>query len=912
MTDLRFRPWRRSALFGLATPNQSLPTPRLRAELPVDFVERNGLNQVVERRTESLDFEIEGPADVIGLRPETIRATYPPHLSRGAEPTFCVHVDFHDADLPWRYTAEIAGQNGALRPWFVLLVGAEGTWGEAASGDIALQGQIAQVQARALDAHPPSAAARWAHVQEIVPENGVEDRGQGRISRLLSPRPLRPEADYLAVIVPLFGEDGAPRWSDAGNTAMELPVYHHWRFRTAKAGDFRELAQRLKPQRAGPDMGGAPLRYVTDDGPEAFRARGAMGPIGSQDAALPGNVAQDLAGRLSQRDTDSRNRPITAMPRYGSDWEEDPVQTNWGRGVNADPRHRAAAGLGRNTAIAFQDLLMQELRTQSGDLYEAQTAVRAAGAGHGATTALWGRRLPQNRDARLSLFGPSFARLLGNSGSVLSKATAPDRPLSRAAFSTLAHRVLRSGGALGRHAKPGATDPENWLRLANLCPPKPRKPRALPDLVDALRGVKNKDTRKALEDVLTNQSPEFDLNALNSYLNDRFDLSARAKRNAGIVLLGMVIRQGQKKPLPIPELLWLYSIKPDMKVSSLLAEWERRVREATALLDQDRNGFAYDPENPFAGAVPPEFRSPEPDPCRPVDLDALDDVVTNAFDPDRPNNRHKTRIRDRVDGHARDPLDPVEICVDYDIAPWTYLRDKAPDWLAPGAGEMQPDAVTALETNPSFIESFLLGLNGQVAEELRWRNVALRSGCTPVRMFWGRIDPADPHHRHRDIEGVESWRAATPIGHPSHRTPEAGDVDLVILLRTDLFERYPETIVSLVPAPRMDGTLDWDAPPAPTAERLLPSFLGQLAPGLVFFGFDITPEDARDHWFMLEEPPSGYRFLSEAGRVTEEPLDGVDLGQLHATARDGASFATAALNEPVLVMIRGDSLIPAT
>ena len=82
------------------------------------------------------------------------------------------------------------------------------------------------------------------------------------VSRLLAPRRLEPDKRYAACLVPAFDAGvvrGPGRRARRGRgvaarpgptpaaTDVTLPVYFHWEFTTGVAGDFEELARRLKP-----------------------------------------------------------------------------------------------------------------------------------------------------------------------------------------------------------------------------------------------------------------------------------------------------------------------------------------------------------------------------------------------------------------------------------------------------------------------------------------------------------------------------------------------------------------------------------------------------------------------------------------------------------------------------------------
>jgi hypothetical protein len=195
-----------------------------------------------------------------------------------------------------------------------------------------------------------------------------------------------------------------------------------------------------------------------------------------------------------------------------------------------------------------------------------------------------------------------------------------------------------------------------------------------------------------------------------------------------------------------------------------------------------------------------------------------------------------------------------------------------------------------------FVDAFLLGLNAQVLNELRWRNMHIATGCTPMHTFWGQVDAAT-NSRRPDIRGVEVWSATSGLGDPGHRPSTTPSNDLVLVFKSDLFRRYPKTLVYVAPTPTANGEPDWEAdPPFAGDERLFPTFQGSLGEDITFFRFDLRPKDARAHWIVLEEPPSGFAFRNDVN--------------VDANINNGADFAHVTFSNPIRVLIRGESLIP--
>ena len=153
----------------------------------------------------------------------------PPPGSVDFEETKCPYIELAEADLPWRYTPELAA-GPVLRPWIVLVVGTP--------QEVQLHEGTVTLTNAVLVAHDLTRSARWAHVQD-----DSDHPGQRLVARLLSPRDLDPTTDYVAVVVPAFAANGDPSWTSA-TAQIELPAFASWRFRTATEGDFPTLASR--------------------------------------------------------------------------------------------------------------------------------------------------------------------------------------------------------------------------------------------------------------------------------------------------------------------------------------------------------------------------------------------------------------------------------------------------------------------------------------------------------------------------------------------------------------------------------------------------------------------------------------------------------------------------------------------
>jgi hypothetical protein len=202
--------------------------------------------------------------------------------------------------------------------------------------------------------------------------------------------------------------------------------------------------------------------------------------------------------------------------------------------------------------------------------------------------------------------------------------------------------------------------------------------------------------------------------------------------------------------------------------------------------------------------------------------------------------------------------------------------------MMPGANAIPNDFLVLARTNNRFIESFMVGVNHEMAREMLWRALPTDQRGTPMRHFWDRLDDQP------DIAELHLWNAAKALGKQPPPSGPPGD-KLVLVIRATLIRRFPN--LTIYARRRKPGTskiavpADFTAPePGITIPATLdmitqrPVFAGPLPPDLVYVGFDIVIEDpatARDEvakWcFVLEEPMTEPRFgfdEPDSGRVS--------------------------------------------
>ena len=839
-----FLAWQRPSVYGLAIDPPA--SARLTAKLPITF--HDDLGDLVAPAS----FLLAGPGDVAGLAAGQVIGRRPHPGSVDAEATMMAHVELAAPDLPWRYSpvAHTPGMTG-LRPWLVLVVGTPSEVTLLADGRVRLSG------ASLFDAHPLAGSHRWAHVHEVPGR---------KFSRIVSPRSLVTGQNYLAVLVPAWravvAPDGSSSLVDSWPTAsgtVTLPCFDRWTFRTTEdPGDFAAVAKRLEPLsdaeatvlaqrsfgRAQVTVGPVPDTTLATGGALVSVPPPGAAAINEPLLAPIAQVIEPLAANLSDGD-----RWVLSLPRYDAPWHPGPVDgeewqwpppgddvvpDGWRRQLRVDPRHRGAAGLGAWVGIAWQDRITGAAADQAAAVAAAAQRIRQLNLGLGAARSLWNRRVPTEPLARLATLSPMLARLpAAGGGSALEAVTGRTPMLVDALFSSTARRMLRRRGPLARSATKGATVLGGLIEAANRCPDLQAIPPSDSAVIDALADP-------AADEALREQLRERASDTIMELTGD--------EHLAGEVQASLSVET---------------------------------IDELIGTLRQSR------PENT----------------CRPLtDLGAFADSVAGGIDP----TVTRPVIIDRVVGTIGGLREPVmaepDVAPELDIPLWQFLSDNSPDWLLPGAADIPADRLLAVQTNPEFIDAFLIGANHQTLGELRWRNIPITTRWTPLRRFWERIDPsADAVGT--DIVPVVSlatdadiWSDAEPLGASTHRDDSANGTELVIVFHTELFRRYPATVVYLTP--NDGGTAIWGPTPdvdsevggRPPRPRAYPTFSGKLSPELVFFGFGLPPSAVDDHWLVLEEPPPGYRFKHPEG-----------VGHPGDAATDGAAFAVATFAPPTRV-----------
>jgi hypothetical protein len=241
-----------------------------------------------------------------------------------------------------------------------------------------------------------------------------------------------------------------------------------------------------------------------------------------------------------------------------------------------------------------------------------------------------------------------------------------------------------------------------------------------------------------------------------------------------------------------------------------------------------------------------------------------------------PGKTIEARVRARLNFPIAGPdaLQPVHIGPVFPEPPmYTALAELSAEWMLPGISTIPVDSATLLSPNTQFIEAYMIGLNEALSRELIWRQYPADPQATYFRNFWGGPQP--------DIPVVPAFDANGHLG--SHVIPQGTGNSLVLLIRANLFRRYPNAVVSAIRAqwvnkPNGTGKVRILADPTTSTPNThqYPIFRGEIGTDITFFGFSIDdplgvadPAAGDAGWyFVIEEHITEPRFGLEPNTAT--------------------------------------------
>lgn len=956
-----FLPWLRRGLVSRAkstvdpVPLNSDPGP-LTGNLSVTWTltEKRTPEATPTPTTTVVPLPLAGPGEVVGVDRTAILRCWPPPGAQRVEPNYFPLLELRDADLPWRYSpvATPTDLSKNLMPWLCLLCLSEEEF--TPLGRVA-DGGANCIQVKNSKTLPdPSWVADWSHVQLTTatldgnpaegasaatppPTHGkvhpVDDtlkqrllNGQDKptelLARLLCPRRLQPRTRYHVFLVPTFmrgvlaGIGGSKElqdltatphntkaWSQRPDASVTLPYYHTWQFSTGEATDFEAMVNALKPLKPPQGLGQRTLTVSLEEyggQPIQVTVPTAIAPPGNASPntvptgrfmeylGLPSRKRQEL--RLRDNALRGAETPTMLPPLYAED---------------AFARGNPSI---QTSGLSNTDGWFWEVNSDPG-------ARVVAGLG-------------------AELFRKEQEAYMDEAWQQLQSFETTRKSLHRLEFSAEITEVLHRRYVAGRSS-------DALLQLGRkLMKPDSRSLSPATQLIsDAIHGLEG-----------TTLPPS----ALDPQLKRRMTLGLKRVKTPATTLKSATATSAGPATTPSttttgptnagPSNLGGSTSFQNTSLLNSLKPSQGLLVSSTALKDiQEIEHFEYQ-----SRILP--------------DLDNVSNTrgipnITNTISTQlHPDQSLRNPIVERLEkqlGTFRPSAKPLTLAPRlffpcFDAPLFSKLKELDARWILAGLEDVPADSVLLMQSNQRFIESFLVGINHELSRELLWREFPCNLGGTAFQHFWeGYDDPSDDAAvpLSQDIGPIHLWgnkKLGQKNGQPSEGM-------LVLVLRSDLFYRYPNTLVY---ASKANGTANepqfsLDNPEIP------PLIAGRLEPDVAFFGFNLEKEDLTKeagYFFVFQEQVAELRFgldVAPSGAEIQALKSGLPYGPnlswehidrevawLHAhtpvknkkedpdptravdwqvapdSPANAASFAHITLQQPVRVAIHAKTLLP--
>lgn len=765
----------------------------------------------IEQEVQIRDLQVAGPEHARGIVPTAVRKHYPANESADLRAGELPYIEWKDPALPWALTLRTP-TDGCLSPFIALICVAiptgEPDW--LNSGTLPLPRAVVKLPDGLPD---PAVFELMAHIED--PAQPVHDMpGPRAFSRLLCPQRLKPRTRYRALVVPLF---------EAGRlTGLGEPLPD------GGSGDFAWAA--------GDTSATLPVYLswqfntgISRGAEDMLRALFAVPPKGDLPRVpVDSDSTRELLPPLVGRKIEKRAVFAVQPPS--------PQQTD--SDLTYALNVSAAQAQGRLPMPAYGRWFAKNVEPGSSmsplwyDGVNLDASLRIM-AGYGAA-------IVRRRQEEIVTFVLDSAGQIEEANAILSRAhtamalTSPlHESLSTPMINTsalnrligpAAARTQHAIGSIGRYVDSTVDgvlqDPSlHRVMAAGGALDRNREPRM--DPADAIRG---KAATAAKAPTVPGASPiRGAITALDAATTNIKGVIDVALEGGSIeFLLGLVV-----------------SGKLRLREDKELGDAHNRRRERQ---DEDHR-------RPNGRAIPGEVPS----------RSGLRTSIINAL---RPGMTVPPRILNRIDGLEPGLLPRLllaEPVWPYPIIPELFALD--PATLSPGLTNLPEGGVMALNFDAAAIDAVVLGANTEVLRELRWRGVPHDPLTSPVR----RVFPA-PSHTSKlspDTIPLRLWEAERPLGEG-----RSSKINFVVLIRSQLFRKYPETVILLVEA---SWDLDKNQRELNLDQTYLPEIMGQLGDDITYVGF------SQDRLDMVGDPdpavnrPGGFL-------VFKQPDDGLTFG----------------------------------
>lgn len=693
-----FLPYMRQGVTTLA-PHDQVPGKRMIIPVKLTITASNKMDNTTKNDIVEKEITLYGPGDVLGINENVIARLAPTPNTNNFEPALTPFIEFSEPDFLWRFSSLQTADKKNWIPWLTLIIlksedgQKEGEYEKVPGDDKALPPQI-QLKPYAI-LPDLKESWRWAHVhkldiagssaEQIV--NSIKIAPEKVVCRLLSPRKLKPQTKYHAFLIPSF-KIGAE----------------------AALGFTNGIEDRTLLTWATPDAGAGttvPYYYDWEFG------TGTKGDF------------EYLVRKLKPTDLENMGtRPIDCSnPGYGMDEEGlelqmeaalKSVDTNyqpWGM-----DRTNESDDLSKSKQVALADLLNkreEKVKKENGDI---ETRLRVTPPVYGEWYAsVKGETVKvdtQNRKHWLEELNLDF-RHRAAAGLGVQFVKENQETLMKAAWEQWSKiKKINEELTLGRFGREVSTriyqrlnqmKPTNFLKIALSVQHKiqytPSKTIGafLKESTISNNLTKSKAKKYFFKMRGTEGSQEFRPVEASKLVSTGFRVNG-TKRLKGLI------------PISHPTILSrTFTTAPN-------SSWPEEIISKTK--------SALDPKN------------------------TIESSLKNRISHFRRIEETKISQNEILQNSQEDQLRPVKWYPEFHRPMYRFLRALSQEYILPGLENIPQNTVGLLQTNRRFIEAFMVGLNHEMASELRWREFPTDLRGSYFRSFWDTsIYSLDEHEK---------------------------------------------------------------------------------------------------------------------------------------------------------------------
>ncbi|HRF66821.1 MAG TPA: hypothetical protein PK850_12750 [Ignavibacteria bacterium] len=884
-----FYPWLRRGLstkiiasdnIGDGSPNPGMK-PRAETSIAVNVFKDSTAETV------SKNIELIGPGDIIGINSNAIIKMEPRNWVTNFEPNYLPYIDFYDEEFPWRYSPA-SPNNNRLRPWLFLIVLKEDEFTRMnLPGSVLPVINIKDIKKLPLK----NEIWAWAHVHlndslknasEL--ETALRDNPNLGCSRILCPRCLEAKQGYHAFLIPTFetgrlaglGRFGEIQSLDSQLSSWDIsvndsnfPVYYESYFSTGETGDFETLVRKLKPKDANPEAGKREIRLDTFSYPEA----------------VPNTDIFFLEGAL-KTNTSTRKDFLDPELKDFRDKVADFINTN--TTLNADipiitPPIYGKWHILHNTPLTSDAGWINELNLDPRNRTAAGFGCEVVRKKQDYYMKLAWEQLEKVNEANRLLMATAFASKV--SDNLFAKHIEKQDSEKFFSVTSPVHKEIKIGGQSLQNtalysSNAGKLSNHSFRKVSNSAGTVLRRL--------SKSSAKSQQVFSVSKMLTTVKTPSFQMP-----INEVFQKINSMSLNTHVV----------------------DNIAPAGFMNSVSSN---DISIFKANLNSAFNNFKNNLTH-FIGNI--EIDAPQ----LALNLNTVKLTVVNEYH-DYYKNNGFARDQIRLNGAVRllKYTIPVMAYPIIDIPMYTELRDLSLECFFPNIDLIPNNSIVLFETNNRFIESFMAGLNYEMARELLWREYPTDQRGSYFRLFWNKNTIPATATPAYDIKEINNWNSQL-----GNNAPVPGQNNLVLSIKGDLLKKYPNTVIYL--AQQKDNHTFHN--------ELYPIFGAKVEPDIFFMGFDKTKDEikgaSKEWFFIIQERPGEVRFGLDVGknikniRINLSPdtlswdnvstdntyigISASDSGNLatNGWGKDSAHMASIFYQKPVLIAIPANELLPA-